>query len=104
MQLSDQTLAEFAVLTLTGIAVSVVAAILVTDYRGSLSSYARGCWRFYQRRWYQRLFVWTFRARAYYADEARIRRTLRLVAASGLAMGVFIISIEFGVLVTGHVI
>jgi hypothetical protein len=45
---SDQTLAEFAALTFTGVAVSVAAAILVTDYRGFLTSYARGCRRFYQ--------------------------------------------------------
>ena len=34
MQLSDQTLAEFAVLTVTGILVSAAAAIMVADYRG----------------------------------------------------------------------
>jgi hypothetical protein len=103
MQPSGQTLAEFAVVTLTGLAVSVVATILVTDYRGSLTSYAHSCWRFYQRPWYRRLFLWTSQSRAYYAHEARLRRTLRLVAFSGLAMGVLILSIEFGVLVTGHV-
>ena len=104
MQLSDQTLVEFAVLTLTGIVVSAVAALLVTDYRGSLTSYAHRYWRFYQRPWYQRLFLWTSSSRARYADEARVRRTLRLAAVPGLAMGVFILSIEFSALVTGHVI
>jgi hypothetical protein len=103
MQPSDQALGEFAVLTLTGLAVLVVAAILVTDYRGSLTSYARSCWRFYQRPSYRRLFLWTSRSRAYHADEARVRRTLRLVAVSGLVMGVLILSFEFGSLVTGHV-
>ena len=104
MQPSDQTLGEFAGLTLTGLAVLVVAAILVTDYRGSLTSYARSCWRFYQRAWYRRLFLWTSRSRAYYADGARVRRTLWLVAVFGLAMGVLILSIEFVSLVTGHVV
>jgi hypothetical protein len=103
MQPSDQTLGEFAVLTLTGLAVLVVAAILVADYRGSLTGYAHSCWRFYQRPLYRRLFLWTSRSRAYSADEARLRRTLRLVAVLGLAMGVLILSIEFGALVTGHV-
>ena len=104
MQPSDQTLGEFAGLTLTGLAVLVVAAILVTDYRGSLASYARSCRRFYQRPWYRRLFLWTSRSRAYYADEARVRRTLWLVAVFWLAMGVLILSIEFVSLVTGHVV
>ena len=104
MQASDQTLGEFAVLTLTGLAVLVAAAILVADYRGSLTSYAHSCWWFYQRPWYRRLFLPTSRSRAYYADEARVRRTLRLVAVLGLVMGVFDLSIEFVSLVTGHVI
>jgi hypothetical protein len=100
MRPSGQPPAELAVLTLTGLAVSVAAAILVTDYRGFLTSYARACWRFYQRPWYRRLFLRTSRSRAYYSDEARVQRTLRLVAVAGLAMGVLLLSIEFGVLVT----
>jgi hypothetical protein len=104
MQLSDQTLAEFAVLTLTGLAVSAVAALLVTDCRGTLTGYAHRCWRFYQRPWYQRLFLWTSSSRARYGDEARVRRTMRLTAVPGLAMGTFVLSIEFSALVTGHVI
>ena len=103
MHLSDQTLGEFAVRTLTGLVVLVVAAILVTDYRGFLTSYARGCWRFYQRPSYRRLFLWTSRSRAYYGDEARVRRTLRLVAVPGLVIGVLILSLEFVSLATGHV-
>lgn len=104
MQLSDQTLGEFAVLMVTGILVSVAAAIMVTDYRGFLTSYAHSCWRFYQHRWYQRLFLWTSSSRAYYADEGRVRRTFRLVAVLGLAMGVLVLAIEFAALFTGHVI
>ena len=42
------------------------------------------------------------RSRAYYSDEARVQRTLRLVAVAGLVMGVLLLSIEFGVLVTGQ--
>jgi hypothetical protein len=102
MQPSGQPPAEFAVLTLTGLAVSVAAAILVTDYRGFLTSYARACWRFYQRPWYRRLFLWTSRSRAYYSDEARVQRTLRFVAVAGLVMGILLLSIEFAVLVTGQ--
>jgi hypothetical protein len=104
MQQSDQALVEFAVLTLTGVVVSAVAALLVTDYRGSLTSYAHRCWRLYQRAWYRRLFLWASSSRAHYADEARVRRTLRLVAVAGLAMGVLVLSIEVSALVTGHVI
>jgi hypothetical protein len=103
MEMSDQTLAEFAVLAVTGIVVSAVAAIMVTDYRGSLTRYAHSCWRLYQHRWYQRLFLWTSSSRAHYADEARVRRTLRLVAVPGLAMGVLVLAIEVAALFTGHV-
>ena len=57
MHLSDQTLGEFAVLTLTGLVVLVVERqSSVTDYRSFLTTYARGCWRFYQRPSYRRLF------------------------------------------------
>jgi hypothetical protein len=104
LALSDQTVVEFVVLTVTGILVSAAAAIMVADYRGLLTSYAHSCWLFYQRRWYQRLFLWTASSRARYADEARVRRTLRLVAVPGLAMGMFVLAIEFAALFTGHVI
>ena len=104
MEMSDQTLVEFAILAVTGIVLSAVAAIMVTDYRGSLTRCAHSCWRFYQRRWYQRLFLRTSWSRAYYADEARVRRVFRLVAVLGLAMGVLVLVIEFAALVTGHVI
>ena len=104
MEMSDQTLGEFAVLAVTGIAVSAVAAIMVTDYRGSLTRYAHSCWRFYQHRWYQRLFLWTSSSRAHFADEARVRRTLRVVAVLGLAVGVLVLVIESAALFTGHVI
>ena len=104
MEMSDQTLAEFAVLAVAGVVVSAVAAIMVMDYRGLLTRYARSCWRFYQHRWYQRLFLWTSSSRAHYADETRVRRTLRLVAVAGLAVGVLVLAIEFAALFTGHVI
>ena len=104
MQLSDQTLIEFAVLALTGIVVSVVSAFILTDYRGQLTHYAHRCWQFYQQSWYQRLFLWTPSSRAHYADEAYVRRTLRFAAVPGLAMGVFVISVELIALTTGHVI
>ena len=103
MQLSAQTLAEFAVLTITAIVWSVATALLVRDYRGALTSYTHRCWLFYQRPWYQRAFLWTASSRARYADEKRLRRTFRVVAVFGLAMGVFILSIEFSALATGHV-
>ncbi len=51
MQLSDQTLFEFAVLTLSGIVWLVVTALLVTDYRGTLTSCTHRCWLTYQRPW-----------------------------------------------------
>jgi hypothetical protein len=103
MQLSDQTLFQFAVLTLSGIIWSAVTALLVADYRGTLRSYTHRCWMTYQRPWYQRTFLWTASSRAHYADENRLRRTFRIVAIIGLAMGVFILSTEFSALVTGHV-
>ncbi len=97
-------LRQFAALTLTGLAVLVAGAVMVTDYRGALTGYARACWRFYQRPSYRRLFLWTSRSRARCADEAPVRRTFRLLAVSWLVMGVLILSLEFGSLVTGHVI
>jgi hypothetical protein len=103
MQLSDQTLFQFAVLTLIGIIWSFVTALLVTDYRGVLTSYTHRCRLTYERQWYQRTFLWTASSRARYTDENRLRRTLRIVAVIGLAMGVFVLSIEFSALATGHV-
>lgn len=103
MQLSDQTLVEFAVLTLIGITWSVVTALLVRDYRGALRSYTHRCWLTYQRPWYQRTFLWTASSRARRAEENRLWRTFRIVAVLGLAMGVFVLSIEFSALATGHV-
>ena len=103
MEMSDETLAEFAVLAVTGTVVSAVAAIMVTDYWGSLTRYAHSCCRLYQHRWYQRLFLWTSSSRARYADESAVRRTIRLVAVLGLAMGVLVLAIEFAALFTGHV-
>jgi hypothetical protein len=69
-----------------------------------LTRYSHSCWQYYQRSWYQRLFLWTPSSRAHYADEAQVRRTLRLSAIAGLAMGVFVLAIEFSALITGHVI
>jgi hypothetical protein len=103
MHLSEQTLAEFAVLTVTGIVWSVVTALLVRDYRSALTSYTHRCWLAYQRPWYQRTFLWTASSRARYADENWLRRTFRIVAVLGLAMGVFVLSMEFSALVAGHV-
>ncbi len=104
MRFSDQTLAEFAVLTAAGVLLSVVAAIMVTDYRGLLTSYAHRCWRFYQRPWYRRLFLRTSWARAHYADEAWVRRAFRAMAVPGLALGVLILLIEAVAVATGHVV
>ena len=101
--MQDQTLFQFAVLTLTGIIWSVVTALLVTDYRGTLTSYTHRCWLIYQRPWYQRTFLWTASSRARAADENRLRRTFRIAAVIGLAVGVFVLSIEFSALVMGHV-
>ena len=88
MQLSAQTLVEFAVLTITGIVWSVVTALLVRDYRGALTSYTHRCWLAYQRPWYQRTFLRTASSRARLAGEDRLRRTIRIVAVLGLAIGV----------------
>lgn len=104
MQLSDQPLSEFAILALTGIVWSATMALLVTDYRGALTRYTHRCWLLYQRAWYQRVFLWTASSRACYGDEARLRRSFRLAAAAGLAVGVLIVSFELAALVTGHVI
>jgi hypothetical protein len=98
MQMSDQTLGEFIVLTLAGIAMLAGSALLVTDYRGFLTSYARRCWRSYQGA-PLRLFY-----RDYYADEHGVRRSFRKISVAGLVMGAFFLSVELAALVTGHVI
>ncbi len=103
MQLSQQTLVQFAALTLAGIAVLAMSALFVTDYRGCLTRYAHRCWQFYQHRWYQRLFLWTSSSRARYADEIKVRRMLRLPAFPGLAVGLLLLSVELSALITGHV-
>ena len=103
MQLSHQTAVQFAVLTLTGISLSVVTALLVKDYRGALTNYTHRLWLTYQRPWYQRTFLWTSSSRARHADENRLRRTFWIVSVIGLAMGVFVLSIEFSALATGRV-
>ena len=41
----------------------------------------------YQRPWYERVFLWTASSRAVYGDQARLRRSFRLAAAAGLAIG-----------------
>jgi hypothetical protein len=104
MQLSDQTLAEFAILSLAGIVMLAVMALLVADYRRLLTRYTHRCWLTYQRPWYQRIFLWTAASRARYGDEGRLRRTFRGVAVLGLAMGGFVLALEFIALATGHVI
>ena len=104
MQLQDQALAEFAVLTCTGIVMLAVTGLLASDHRGSLTSYTHRCWQFYQRPWYRQMLLWNSPARALCADEDRLRRAFRVVAVSGLAIGMLILSAEFIALVTGHVI
>ncbi len=103
MNQSNQTLFQFAVLSLSGIVWLVAMVLLAMDYRGVLTSYAHRCRLVYQRRWYQRTFLWTAASRARNTDESWLRRTFRIVAVIGFAMGLFILSIEFGTLVTGHV-
>jgi hypothetical protein len=104
MQLQDQALAEFAILTCTGIVMLAVTGLLASDHRGSLTSYTHRCWQFYQRPWYRQMLLWNSPARALCADEDRLRRAFRVVAVSGLAIGMLILSAEFIALVTGHVI
>lgn len=104
MHWSDQTLGEFAVLTLTGFIVFALSGFLVTDYGGLLTRYTHRCWLIYQRPWYRRTFLWGARSRAFYADEQRLRRTFRLLAVLGVAMGLFVLTVEFIALVMGRVI
>ena len=104
MQWSDQTLGGFAVLALTGIIVSALSGLLVTDYRGLLTRYTHRCWLLYQRPWYRRTFSWGARSRAFHADERRLRRTFRVLAVLGAAIGLLVLTVEFIALVTGRVI
>jgi hypothetical protein len=104
VQWSDQTLGEFVVLTLTGIIVSALSGLAVTDYRGLLTRYAHRCWLLYQRPWYRRTFVWGTRSGVFHSDEHQLRRTVRVVAVLGTAMGLLVIAVESIALVTGNVI
>lgn len=103
MELSGQTLGEFAVLTVTGIVMCAVTAFMVTDYRGVLTKYTHRCWVSYQHAWYRRTFLPMSPSRAFCADEDRLRRTFRGHALFGLAMGVLVLSVELIAVVTGHV-
>jgi hypothetical protein len=103
MALSNQPLTQFAVLLLTGTVMSLICVALSFDLRGYLTSYCHRLWKSYQKPWYQKTFLWTKRSRAFYANEAKIRTTTRVVSVFGLAMGFFILAVEFAALVTGHV-
>jgi hypothetical protein len=97
MQISDQTFGEFVVLTLASMIMLAGSAVLVTDYRGFLTSYARRCWCSYQSS-----FLWAW-YRNYYADEDQVRRSFRKISVAGLVMGALFLSAELAALVTGHV-
>ena len=84
-------------MTTVGTAMLVYSALLVTNFRGFLTWYARRCWH-----WYQKPFLGAF-ARDFYADEDHVRRTFRRLSVLGLGMGVFFLFVEITALVTGHV-
>jgi hypothetical protein len=102
MQFSDQPLTQFAVLILTGAVLSLVTAPLMVNYRDFLGRYAHRLWQMYQRPFYRGLALTRWQRR-YSSNEVRIRRTVRVVAAGGFAMGIFFIAIEVAAAVIGHV-
>jgi hypothetical protein len=101
--LASQSPTEVAVLFLTGIIMSMVTAVLLTDYRNLLTKYAQQLVRSYQSPLYQKVFLWTKRQRTAVSDEGKVRTTIRAVAAVGSVFGIVIVVIEIAALVTGHV-
>ena len=104
MELTDQPLGQFLIVTAFSVAWSLLTAALVTDYRSMLTRYAERCWRSYQSPWSRKAFLWTRSARRFYEDESRVRRLFRAVAAIGLGVGVVILVVEIAALVSGHVV
>lgn len=104
MKLVNQTLPESAILGGGGLILVVVASLLITDYRGLLTSYVHRCWLVYQRRWYQRTFLWAGWSRAASGDEARLRRQFLALAVIGLVMGLCLLGVEATAAATGHVL
>lgn len=102
MQFSDQPVTQFAVLMLTGAAMSLVTAPLMFNYRDFLDRYAHRLWQMYQMPFHRTLALTRWQRR-YSSNEVRIRRTMRVVAAGGFAMGIFFVAIEVAAAVTGHV-
>ena len=103
MTLTAQTVPEFVVLLLTGGVLLLVCASLTFDYRGYLTACSHLQWVTYQKPWYRKLFLHTRRNRTFYADEAKIRTTTRVVAVGGMVVALAILAVEIAVLTSGHV-
>ena len=69
-----------------------------------MTRYSHRLWVTYRRPWYQKTFLWTKGSRTFYGNEAKIRTITRVGAVFGLAMGFFILAVEFAALITGHVV
>ncbi len=94
MTLTNQSIGEFAVLTVTSVVLLGVSTALLLNFRGVLTRYAHYVWSFYQRpRW-----RWM-----HPGTEKRDRIGIRLASAVGLAMGSFIFGVEMAALASGHV-
>ena len=94
MRLLPQSAREFVALTLTGMAVSGLTGVLLTDYRGLMSRYVHRVWTFYQRpRW-----RWM-----HPTTEAHDRIVARVVGGLGVVIGLFILGVEIAALVDGKV-
>lgn len=103
MDLSNQSIASFAFLVLTGAVLASLTGLLLFDVRGALDAFVARLQRTYAKPAYQRAFVYTQRQRDLYADAPRMRRTARLVAGLGFTMGIVILLISLVALVNGHV-
>jgi hypothetical protein len=103
MTLSNQPVAQFAVLAFTAGAISVLTTLLVTDYRGFLTWYGHRCWQKFQQPSYRKALVWTRWQSDNYADEHKVRGIARALSGLGLAMGSFLLVIEVVAAITGHV-
>lgn len=79
--------------------VSTFALVMVLDYRGLLTKFARHLWRTYQRP-----SPWGARMRAYYGDEATVRRHGRKAAFLMLLIGAAVLSFGLDALASGHVV
>jgi hypothetical protein len=92
---AEQSTVQFAIVTICGAATCTWSGVLITDYRGHLTSYTRRTWKAWQRPLLQK---WSR-----YPDETSVRKQTRRFAMLGALVGSLILILELTALATGHI-